>query len=102
LLKVDASQLGVGTWRPDEPCVMLRFVANSWKMKKIAIVMTTKVCRLVRSATRPNGTATTAPASPPRGTRANNDELAERFRRWATMARVYAPVPKNAAWPRAM
>src|SRR2546429_5861 len=37
----------------------------SWKMKNTAIVTTTKVCRRTRSATRPNGTAMTAPASPP-------------------------------------
>ena len=36
-------------------------------MKNIAIVITMKVCRLTRSATRPNGTAISAPTTAPSG-----------------------------------
>ncbi len=45
-----------------------KFVASSWKMKKIAIVMTTKVCLRVRRATKPTGIAASAATKPPSGT----------------------------------
>ena len=45
--------------------------AISWKMKKKAIVITMNVCRLTRSAARPNGTAMTAPTAIESGSRAN-------------------------------
>ena len=45
--------------------------AISWKMKKMAMVTTTNVCRRTRSATRPNGTATTAATTAASGIRAN-------------------------------
>ena len=42
---------------PEVPPVKPRLYAASWKMKKIAIVTTTNVCRRVRSATSPTGIA---------------------------------------------
>ena len=52
---------------PVAPPVQLKLEAISWKMKNTAIVTTTKVCRRTRSATSPNGTATTAATRPPSG-----------------------------------
>jgi len=40
-------------------------------MKNTAIVITMKVCRLTRSAIRPNGTAISAPTAADSGSRAN-------------------------------
>ena len=57
-------------------------------MKNTAIVITTKVWRLVRNAMRPNGTATTAAPRPATGTRANIDSPAGMSRRCAIMARM--------------
>ena len=56
-----------GADTPWLPWVKARLKASSWKMKKIAIVTTTNVCRRTRSATSPNGTATAAAASPASG-----------------------------------
>ncbi len=86
---------------PDEPPVKPKLKAISWKMKKIAIVITTNVCRRARRATRPNGTATIAPATAPSGISQNTDSPL-RCQCWARMATVYAPVPKNTAWPSEM
>ena len=47
-----------------EPPVKEKLKAISWKMKKTAIVITMNVCRRTRSATRPNGTAISAPDRP--------------------------------------
>ena len=51
---------------------LFRLNAMSWKMKKMAIVMTTKVCRRTRSATRPNGTAIRAATTAASGSSANS------------------------------
>ena len=64
---VAGSQLRNGGKIPVVPPVQLKLEAISWKMKKTAMVTTTKVCRRTRSAISPNGTATTTAASPASG-----------------------------------
>ncbi len=64
---VFGSQLRNGGKIPVAPPVQLKLYAISWKMKKMAMVTTTKVCRRTRSAIRPNGTATAAAARPATG-----------------------------------
>ncbi len=54
------------------PPVNERLNAISWKMKKIAMVITTNVCRRTRSAIRPNGTAMAAATTAASGSRANS------------------------------
>ncbi len=56
-------------------------------MKKIAIVITTNVCRRAWSATRPNGMATIAPARAPSGM-SQNTASPLRFQSLARMATV--------------
>ena len=48
-----------------------KLAAASWKMKNTAMVITMNVCLRTRSATRPNGTAITAPTAAASGSRAN-------------------------------
>ena len=52
---------------PLVPLVNEKLKAISWKMKKIAIVTTTNVCRRTRSAIKPTGRATPAATSPASG-----------------------------------
>ena len=74
-LTVLAAENGAnGSRIPDVPPVNPRFSASSWKMKKIAMVITTNVWRRTRSATSPNGTAIAAAISPPNGSSANTSQ----------------------------
>ncbi len=60
-----------GAATPTLPPVKEKLAAISWKMKNTAIVITMNVCLRTRSATRPNGTAITAPTAAASGSRAN-------------------------------
>ena len=70
-MKLAAEKGASGSRMPEVPPVKLRLNAASWKMKKMAIVTTTKVCRRVRSATRPTGIAISPATRPPKSTSAN-------------------------------
>ena len=60
-----------GSCRPEVPPVKERLDAAFWKMKKNAIVITTKVWRRTRSDIQPKGTAMAIATTPPRGTSQN-------------------------------
>ena len=94
-----AAQFRIGATMPLVPPVKEKLNAISWKMKKNAIVITTNVCRLTRSATRPSGTAIAAATTPASGSKPNTASPVSCQSR-APMATVYMPVPKNTAWPR--
>ena len=81
---------------PLVPPVKEKLNAISWKMKKMAIVMTTNVCRRTRSATRPTGTAMTAATTAASGSSPNTASPV-RFQSRAAIATVYIPVPKKIA-----
>ncbi len=72
-MNVSGDQFGTGASSPLEPPVIDRFDAESWAMKKNAIVITTKVCRRTRSAIRPSGIAITVAISPASGSRAKTE-----------------------------
>jgi len=64
----------IGYWIPEVPPVKPRLKAQSWNMKKIAIVTTTNVCRRVLSATKPTGIAIAAATRPPNGSSPNTSQ----------------------------
>ncbi len=66
--------------------------AISWKMKKMAMVITMNVCRRTRSAISPNGTAMAAPtAAHERYQR--EDAVPSMCQSRAAMPMAYAPLP---------
>ena len=69
-MKPAAGQLRNGASSPLEPPVNQKLNAISWKMKKMAMVITMKVCRRTRSAISPNGTAISAPTAAQSGSSA--------------------------------
>ena len=84
------------------PPVNGRLKASSWKTKKIAIVTTTNVCRRVRSAIEPDRDR--GEARHQAGERQQREHASSppaTCQSCAVSATVYAPVPKNTAWPSA-
>ena len=69
-MNVAAAQFGDGARMPLDPPVQDRLVAVSCAMKKNAIVITTNVCRLTRSAMSPSGTESAAATPPASGSSA--------------------------------
>ena len=66
--------------------------AISWKMKKMAMVITMNVCRRTRSAISPNGIAMAAPTAALSGISAKT-AVPSMCQSRAAMPMAYAPLP---------